>query len=202
MVTTTYGHFFFLMAGGDIMLVKNTMSGHSHWAGIKHKKEITDKKRGKIFSKSLKLISAAAATEPNPDFNPRLRTAIAKAREAGVPADTIDRAVKRASDPSTKLDELLFEAYGPGGAAIIIESLSDNRNRAVQEIKTILRDNDGKWAETGSVQWAFEKTDGIWEAKFPQEASGDDRNKLAQLLEALEDNDDVQEVACNIIFSL
>jgi YebC/PmpR family DNA-binding regulatory protein len=177
------------------------MSGHSHWAGIKHKKEITDKKRGEIFSKSLKLISAAANTEPNPDFNPRLRTAIAKAREAGVPADTIDRAVKCAADPAQKLDELTFEAYGPAAAAIIIEALSDNRNRAVQEVKTILRDYSGKWAESGSVLWAFEKApDGGWKAKFPQEISDEDREITAALLDALEENDDVQDVYTNIIF--
>ncbi len=182
------------------------MSGHSHWAGIKHKKEITDKKRAKIFSKSLKLISAAAHTEPNPDFNPRLRTAVAKAREAGVPADTIDRAIKRAADPSEKLEALLFEAYGPGGAAILIESVSDNRNRAVQEIKTILRDHNGKWAESGSVRWAFElvstggETNGEWSAKFPQEISDEERAELSGLLEALEENDDVQSVYTNVIF--
>lgn len=187
------------------------MSGHSHWAGIKHKKEITDKKRGKIFSKSLKLISAAARTEPNPDFNPRLRTAIAKAREAGVPADTIDRAVKRAADPAEKLEELLYEAYGPAGAAIIIEAVSDNRNRTAQEIKTILRDHNGKWAESGSVQWAFEHatptnaTDGNgedaeWIAKFPQDIPDDEKEKLVNLLEALEENDDVQNVYTNINF--
>ena len=180
------------------------MSGHSHWAGIKHKKEITDKKRAKIFSKSLKLISAAAHTEPNPDFNPRLRTAVAKAREAGVPADTIDRAIKRAADPTEKLDELLFEAYGPGGAAILVEALSDNRNRAVQEIKTILRDHSGKWAESGSVQWAFEHEGGPageWVAKFPQDIPDGEKEKLVALLDALEENDDVQNVYSNINFS-
>ncbi len=178
------------------------MSGHSHWAGIKHKKEITDKKRAKVFSKSLKLISAAAHGEPNPDFNPRLRTAVAKAREVGVPTDTIERAIKRAADPSEKLEELLFEAYGPGGAAIIVEVLSDNRNRAVQEIKTILRDHGGKWAESGSVQWAFEAADGGRAAKFPQEIPDkEERQKLANLLEALEENDDVQNVYTNIILS-
>lgn len=179
------------------------MSGHSHWAGIKHKKEITDKKRAKIFSKSLKLVSAAARTEPNPDFNPRLRTAVAKAREAGVPADTIERAIKRAADPAEKLEELLFEAYGPGGAAIIVEAVSDNRNRTVQEVKTVLRDHNGKWAESGSVQWAFERPGGPggeWSAKFPQDAPDAEKEKLAALLDALEDNDDVQGVYTNINF--
>jgi YebC/PmpR family DNA-binding regulatory protein len=187
------------------------MSGHSHWSGIKHKKEITDKKRAKIFSKSLKLISAAAHSEPNPAFNPRLRTAVAKAREAGVPADTIDRAIKRAADPTEKLEELLYEAYGPGAAAILITAISDNRNRTVQEIKTILRDHNGKWAESGSVQWAFELRSGdsasgavaenAWIAKFPQDiADEEDKQKLADLLDILEENDDVQNVYTNINF--
>jgi YebC/PmpR family DNA-binding regulatory protein len=180
------------------------MSGHSHWAGIKHKKEITDKKRAKIFSKSLALISAAAHTEPNPDFNPRLRTAVAKAREAGVPADTIERAIKRAADSSEKLEELLYEAYGPGGAAILIPAISDNRNRTVQEIKTILRDYNGKWAEPGSVQWAFEFAggpSGERTAKFLQDIPDEEKEKLVGLLEALEENDDVQNVYTNINFS-
>ncbi|HVM77322.1 MAG TPA: YebC/PmpR family DNA-binding transcriptional regulator [Candidatus Paceibacterota bacterium] len=175
------------------------MSGHSHWAGIKHKKEITDKKRGKIFSKLLKAISAAAKTETNPDFNPRLRTAVAKAREASVPADTIERAIKKASEEGN-LDELLFEAYGPGGAAIMIEALSDSRNRTVQEIKLILKEQNGKWAESGSVQWAFEKTADGWKAKFPQDLPENEKSQLIKLLEALEDNDDVQDVYTNANF--
>jgi len=168
------------------------MSGHSHWSGIKHKKEITDQKRGKVFSKLLALISAAARTEPNPDFNPRLRTAVAKAREAAVPAENIERAIKRASEASEGLEELLFEAYGPAGIAILVEAISTNRNRAVQEIKNILKDYGGKWAETGSVQWAFEKIPDGWTAKFPQDISESDGAKLVALIEALEDNDDVQ----------
>ena len=183
------------------------MSGHSHWAGIKHKKEITDKKRAKIFSKSLKLISAAAHTEPDPNFNPRLRTAVAKAREAGVPADTIERAIKRAADPTEKLEELLYEAYDPAGAAILITAISDNRNRTVQEIKTVLRDNSGKWAESGSVQWAFElasngnNEERDWKPKFPQDITDEEKETLVELLEALEENDDVQNVYTNINFS-
>ncbi len=173
------------------------MSGHSHWAGIKHKKEITDQKRGKVFSKLLALISAAAKTEPNPDFNPRLRSAIAKAKEMAVPQDNIDRAVKKASESGNNLEELLFEAYGPGGIAVLIEAVSDNRNRAVQEIKTILRDRNGKWAESGSVQWAFERTNEGYVPKFPQEIPEEDAEKLVALIEALHDNDNVQNVYTN-----
>jgi len=184
-----------------------TMSGHSHWAGIKHKKEITDQKRGKIFSKLLAAISAAARTEQNPDFNPRLRTAIMKAKEMSVPQENIDRAVKKAAESGANLEELLFESYGPGGTAILIEAISDNRNRTVQEIKTILRDHGGKWAESGSVQWAFDHSNqepgtgdkGNWAAKFPQKISEEDGKKLAALIEALEENDAVQEVYVNAI---
>ena len=177
------------------------MSGHSHWAGIKHKKEITDQKRGKVFSKLLAAISAAAKSEPNPDFNPRLRTAIATAREVSVPQENIERAIKRASETAAGLEELTFEAYGPGGIAIIIEAISDNRNREVQEIKLILKEHNGKWAEAGSVRWAFEPPAGNgereWKAKFPQEVSEDDAKKLGALVDALENNDDVQNVFTN-----
>jgi YebC/PmpR family DNA-binding regulatory protein len=173
------------------------MSGHSHWAGIKHKKEITDQKRAKVFSKLLALISAAAKAEPNPDFNPRLRTAIATAKEMSVPQDNIDRAVKKASEAGNNLEELTFEAYGPGGIAILIEAVSDNKNRAVQEIKTILKERNGKWAETGSVQWAFEKTPSGWTAKFPQGIPEADTEKLLALIEALHENDNVQDVYTN-----
>ena len=133
----------------------------------------------KVFSKLLALISAAAKTEPNPNFNPRLRTAIATAKEMAVPQDNIERAIKKASEADNNLEELIFEAYGPGGIAILIEAVSDNKNRAVQEIKTILKDHNGKWAETGSVQWAFENADprilganGYRTAKFPQDIPG------------------------------
>lgn len=175
------------------------MSGHSHWAGIKHKKEATDQKRGKVFSKLLAAVSAAAKSEPNPDFNPRLRTAILKAREASVPQENIERAVKHAAEAGANLEELTFEAYGPGGIAIMIAAISDNKNRTVQEIKTVLKESGGKWAESGSVRWAFEPAgaEGEWNAKFPQEVTPHDRQKLASLTEALEENDDVQKIFTN-----
>ncbi len=180
------------------------MSGHSHWAGIKHKKEITDQKRGKVFSKLLALISAAAKTEPNPDFNPRLRTAIAKAKEMAVPQENIERAIKKASEAGNNMEELLFEAYGPGGIAILIEAVSDNKNRTIQEIKTIFKEHNGKWAESGSVQWAFEKTDDpsaplgtSWTPKFPQDVPEVNAKKLVSLIEALHENDSVHNIFTN-----
>ena len=178
------------------------MSGHSHWAGIKHKKEITDYKRGRVFSKLLAAISAAARTEPNPDFNPRLRTAIMKAKESTVPQDNIDRAIARARETGGALEDLVFEAYGPGGVAILIHAISDNKNRAVQEIKLILKERGGKWAEAGSVQWAFEPEAGglgEWRAKFPIKISDEEKDGLPNLIEALEENDDVQGVYTNVL---
>lgn len=173
------------------------MAGHSHWAGIKHQKEIADKKRGVVFSKLLTAITVAAKTEPDPNFNPRLRTAVEKARAASVPSDNIDRAIKRASEAGAALEELLFEAYGPSGAGILIVGASDNVNRAVQEIKKILNDNGGKWAEPGSVRWAFEKTTDGWTPKFSGDLAPDEKEKLNKITAALLDNDSVQEVYTN-----
>lgn len=182
------------------------MSGHSKWANIKHRKEAADQKRGLAFSKLLNIISIAAKTEPNPDFNPRLRTAIEKAKEANVPKDKIDAAIKRAADASSGLEELLFEAYGPGGAAMLVEAASDSRNRTVAEVKKILEELGGKWAEPGGVRWAFTYADadrldadkhGKWTAKFPQGLSEKDQSKLRALVGALEEQEEVQKVYTN-----
>ncbi len=177
------------------------MSGHSHWAGIKHKKGVADQKRGRLFSKLLAAISAAAKTEPNPDFNPRLRTAIEKAKEHKVPLGNIERAVARARDSGETLEEVVFEAYGPGGAAMLIEAVTDNRNRAIAEVKTVLNESGGKWAEAGSVRWAFDQAafargEG-WRAKFPQALQEADRKRLIELVAALEECADVQKVHTN-----
>jgi YebC/PmpR family DNA-binding regulatory protein len=173
------------------------MAGHSHWAGIKHQKEIADKKRGVVFSKLLAAISVAARTEADPNFNPRLRTAVEKARAANVPQENIERAIKRASEAGQALEEFVFEAYGPGGTALLISAASDNGNRTVQEVKKILGDFGGKWAEPGSVTWGFSKTQDGWAAKFPVEIGPEDSEKLSKLVSALLQNDGVQEVYAN-----
>lgn len=176
------------------------MSGHSHWAGIKHKKEAADQKRGQTFSKLLAAITVAAKSEPNPGFNPRLRTAIQKAREQSVPSDKIEGAIGRAKMTAGNLEELILEAYGPGGAAILIEAVSDNKNRVIQEVKKILSNYGAKWAESGGVRWAFEPpsgSDASWQAKFPQAISADDRAKLDELLAGLLDHSEIQKVYTN-----
>ena len=173
------------------------MSGHSHWAGIKHKKGEVDKRGGVVFSKLLAAITIAAKTEPNPDFNPRLRTAVQKAKENNVPADNILRAIKRADESEQNIHEAILEAYGPGGTAILIEATTDNTNRTVPEVKKILNDHGGKWAEPGSVRWAFEIHEDEWVAKFTQPISDKDRVDLETLIEAISQQDDVQKIHTN-----
>jgi len=177
------------------------MSGHSHWAGIKHKKGAADQKRGLVFSKLLNAISIATKTESNPQFNPRLRTAIEKAQQKNVLKDNIERAVKRASEQKD-LEELIIEAYGPEGSAILIEAITDSRNRTISEVKKILSDNNAKFGEQGSVRWAFENINGddgiIWQIKFKQEISKDAKQKLQGLIKKLEERDDIQNIYTNI----
>ena len=170
------------------------MSGHNKWSQLKHTKGAIDNKRGAMFSKMLVAISAAARGEPNPDFNPRLRSMIQKAKEHQVPAENIARAITRAAEAGENLEELILEAYGPGGIAILIEATTDNRNRTIHEIKHLLSEHNCKWAESGSVSWAFAHTADGYTAKFPQDISDADRSALTTIIEALEEREDVQGV--------
>lgn len=135
------------------------MSKHSHWAKIKRKKEISDKKRGQMFSKVLRMISVAAKNGGDPETNSVLRLAIEKAKEFNLPKDTIERAIKKGAGEAAgqALEEVLYEAYGPGKIAILIESITDNKNRAFNEIKKILENHNGKLVAPGSVKWLFER---------------------------------------------
>lgn len=173
------------------------MSGHSKWAQIKHQKGVIDKKRGILFSKILTAISAAAKTEPDPKFNPRLRTAIEKAKINQVPSENIARAIAKAKHDTAGYDELTLEAYTKDGAAVLIEVLTDNRNRAVAELKKLISDYGGKWAEPGSVAWIFEKKEGEWHPKFPQKLTPKAVTELQAFKEALEVYPDVQGVWTN-----
>lgn len=172
------------------------MSGHSHTKTIKHKKEATDQKRGRVFSKLLNAIAVASRQEPNPQFNPRLRTAIEKARENNVPQENIERAIKRASE-NKNLEELIIGAYGPEGTALLIEAITDNKNRAIPEIKNIIHKHNAKFAEPEGILWAFENIDGRWQAKFKQQTTEDGKNKLNELVQGIEEHDDVQKVYSN-----
>ena len=135
------------------------MSGHSHFSSIKHKKSLEDEKRGKIFSKMARMISVAAKEGHDPTSNPKLRQALDEAKNFNMPKDNIERAIKRGSGETKgeKLEEVNYEAFGPGGIAVIIEVITDNKNRTLAEIKHILQKYNGKLAESGSVKWLFEK---------------------------------------------
>jgi YebC/PmpR family DNA-binding regulatory protein len=136
------------------------VSGHSKWASIKHKKASTDAKRGKVFTKIVKEISIAARIGGGDlSGNPRLRTAIEKAKEVNMPSDNIKRAVMKGTGelPGVSYEEYIYEGYGPGGAAILIEVLTDNKNRTSPEIRHILTKNNGNMGEAGCVGWMFEK---------------------------------------------
>jgi len=136
------------------------MSGHSHAKTIRHEKEITDQKRGQIFSKMARMISIAVREGgTNPETNSKLRLAIGIARSFNMPNENIERAIQRGGGELTrgKLEEVFYEAFGPGGIAIIIEGITDNKNRALGEVKQILNQNNGKLAGEGSVKWLFER---------------------------------------------
>ena len=156
------------------------MSGHSKWATIKHKKGALDAKRGKIFTRLIKEIMVAAkAGGGDPDGNPRLRSAILAAKGENMPNDNITRAIKRGTGEieGASYEDITFEGYGPGGVAIIVEVLTDNRNRAVTEIRPAFSKNGGYLGETGSVNYMFSKKGVIVVAK-----SAADEDKLTEIV--------------------
>jgi len=173
------------------------MSGHNKWSQIKGKKGVTDAKRGQLFGKLLKAISIAAKSAPNPQFNPRLRSAIEQAKKSNVPLENIERAVSKAGEEKN-LEDVTIEAYGPEGVAMIIEAITDNTNRTINEIRHILDLQGAKMANQGSVLWSFDKTESGWQPKFKQTVSQDTTDKISQITEALEEHDDVQKVITNI----
>lgn len=136
------------------------MAGHSKWAGIKHKKAIVDAQRGKAFTKVIREIAAAARLGGgDPEANPRLRLAVLKAREVNLPKETLEKAIKRGTGdlPGVAYEEMVMEGYGPGGVAILVELLSDNKNRTSAEIRSLFLKYGGNSAGAGSVSWLFQK---------------------------------------------
>lgn len=177
------------------------MSGHSKWKTTKHHKAAVDAKRGKIFGKLAKIISIAAREGGgDPAMNPRLRIAIETAQKENMPKENIDRAIKRGTgeDEGAKLEAITFEIYGPEGVAIIVEAITDNKNRTLSEIKKLLSGYGAKLATEGAVRWAFEKPHEEWIPKFPMDVNAAVRDKLEKLFEALDEHDDVQEIYSNI----
>jgi len=236
------------------------MSGHSKWHSIRHKKGIVDAKRGKMFTKLIREITVSARLgDPDPETNPRLRTAVAAAKAANMPKDNIERAIKKGTGEldGESFEEVVYEGYGPGGVAVMVESLTDNRNRTVADVRYIFSKNSGNLGENGCVGWLFEKRgvilveaedvdedelltaaleagaldmtqegdsfevvsepgdfetvkEAIEAGGFPIQSAevtmipqntisleGKDAEKMLRLMDALEDNDDVQNVYAN-----
>ncbi|MFH1643295.1 MAG: YebC/PmpR family DNA-binding transcriptional regulator [Patescibacteria group bacterium] len=151
------------------------MSGHSHWSKIKHKKGASDVIRGNTFSKMAQAIAIAAKDGGDPDMNPKLRMAIEKAKEINLPKENVERAIKKGCGEieGIQLQELSFEAFGPGGIAIMVEGISDNKNRSLGEIKQALNKHNGKLAGEGSVKWLFERR-GILAVDYQPEQDKED----------------------------
>lgn len=166
------------------------MSGHSRWSQIRHKKGLTDQKRGQIFSKLSRLIALAAKRGPDSKNNSALQQAIEKAKVANMPKENIEKAIKRAiGKEGAQLEEMAIEALGPAGVALRIKAITDNRNRTLSEIRKILSDHGSKMVPPRSLDWMFNR---------PVSISEGDQEKLDKLLSDLDDQNEVEDVDSNL----
>lgn len=171
------------------------MSGHNKWSKIKHKKAATDAVKSRIFSKHSALIAMESRKAKGDVNSPGLAAAILRAKQDSMPKDNIDRAVaKGAGSSGEALQEVTFEAFGPGGVAMIITAVTDNNNRTSQEIRHIFSKAGFALGTPGTAAWAFIKTADGYVPQNPLELSDNDGEKLAELIEALEEQDDVQDI--------
>ncbi len=177
------------------------MAGHNKWSKIKNRKAVTDGQKAKIFSKLIKLLTVESKICKGDVNSPSLRSAIEKAKAANVPNDNIERAIKKGVGGNDEnMESITYESYGPGGCALIIQSLTSNRNKAAQEIKHILTKNGYELAVPGSASWGFTKTiEGEWKPNLEIEISEEDGKKLDELIDMLEENEEVQEVYTNAV---
>lgn len=174
------------------------MSGHNKWSKIKRQKGATDAAKSKIFGKFAKLIATASKEAKGDTSSPALRSAIEKAREFNMPSDNIERAVKKGMGADAEaFDAITYEAYGPGGSALVIEALTTNRNKAAQEVKFILSQRGFALAAPGSATWAFTRENGEWIPNMTVPLSPEDEEILEKLINDLEENDEVQSVFTN-----
>ncbi|MFN4281010.1 MAG: YebC/PmpR family DNA-binding transcriptional regulator [Alphaproteobacteria bacterium] len=146
------------------------MAGHSQFKNIMHRKGAQDAKKAKVFTKIIRELTVAARANPDPNGNPRLRAAILAARESNMPKDTMDRAIKRGAggEDNTNYEEVRYEGYGPGGVAVIVEALTDNRNRTATDVRTAFSKNGGSLGETNSVSFMFERIGNVF---YPAKAA-------------------------------
>ena len=174
------------------------MSGHNKFSKIKHQKAKNDGQKSKIFGKLVRFITVEAKKAGGNLKSPGLALAIEKAKKENMPNDTIDRAIKKATtDNSAAMENILYESYGPGGVAILIEVLTDNRNKAAQDVKHILSNHGSELAAVGSAAWAFTKTHEGWNANTTMPLEDEDIAKLQAMVEELEESDEVQDVITN-----
>ena len=174
------------------------MSGHNKWSKIKRQKEKTDAQKSKVYGKMVKLITMEAKKAGGNISSPGLKSAIERARAANVPNDNIERAVKKFAEGGVAMEAKTYEAYGPGGCAIVIEVLTDNHNKAAQEVKAILTRHGHALAGMGSATWAFTHNPGEeWIAQTTIPLSDEDGEKLGELVDELEESDEVQDVYTN-----
>lgn len=176
------------------------MSGHSKWAQIKRQKAVTDAARSRVFSRYARLITLESRKAGGRADAPALKAVVDRAKAANMPKDNIERAIaKGAGKDASDLEEVLYECYGPGGVAIVIDALTDGRNRTTQELKLILKQHEVELAAPGSASWAFTKspTEGYTPNEPLMEIEGSDEEKLGNLLSALDEHDDVQSVYTN-----
>lgn len=173
------------------------MAGHNKWAQIKRQKGKTDAEKSRTFSKFARLLTVEAKKVGGDKNSPSLKAIIDRARAANMPNDNIDRAIKKSSEEGEAMESIIYEAYGPGGCALVIDALTSNRNKAAQEIKFILSRNGYSLAGIGSATWAFEKTSDGWIPKTTVELNDEDIAKLDQIVTELEENEEVQNVYTN-----
>lgn len=179
------------------------MSGHNKWTQIKRKKETEDAKKSQRFAMLAKTITLEAKRSGGDKNSPGLRTAIERARTANLPNNNIERAIQNAvGGDTTSLDEVRYEAYGPGGVALMIEGITDNKNRTSQEIKHLLSKHGANLATPGSVLWSFEKTTDGWRPSTTITVSDEQtKQTLKQLLDDLEHHEDVKQTVTNLCVS-
>jgi len=174
------------------------MSGHNKWSKIKHKKAATDAQKSKIFGKLARMIAVESKKAGGDVSAPNLRAILDKARAENMPKDNIERAVQKGNSNETEsLESVVYEVYGPGGAALVVDALTDNRNRTAAEIKHLLSKNGFELATPGSAAWAFSKSHEGYAPTSMISVSDADGEKLSALIEIIEDHDDVQDVYTN-----
>lgn len=176
------------------------MSGHNKWSKIKNKKAVEDARRSKLFSMLVRTITMESRATQGDKNHPHLRAAIEKARASNMPMENIERAVaKGIGAGGDSYTEVLYETYGPGGTAIIMEAITDNKNRTAAEVRHLLSQEGAELASPGSALWAFKKTGVGWEAQTTVTLSDTDGEKLAALIEKLEEHPDINNVYSNAI---